>query len=280
MRRMKRRHLLWLLPLLTTAADAWAWGLYTHVYFAQALVWLVPVAHPAFAAAARRFPRRVMAGACLPDLALVGPLLRHDAFDVSHDWSTAAEVLAAARSDEDRALALGFASHLLSDIYAHNHFVPAHEIVWADVPVATHAACEWALDHHVAPQLMATPRALLKSEQGAMAGWVAGRFGCRSATAYKAIGALAAADGLLRFSGLPQLAFHAGRLADPRTLRRFGHYLSHTTRHLGQMDRLIAGEAPRWLANPERHQARAELAGMPSRLLRSRLPMPEDVFAT
>lgn len=275
---MKRR-LLWLIPLLVTASDAWAWGLYTHVYFAQALVWLVPVVHPAFAAAARRFPRLVMAGACLPDLALVGPLARTDVFDETHDWAIAAQVLAAARSDEERALAMGFASHLLTDIFAHNHFVPAHEIVWADLPMVTHAACEWALDHHIAAQLNAGPAALLKAEQGVIAGWVAAQFGCTSSAAYKSVGALAGADSFLRRSCLPNLAFHVGSRLDRRMLRRFNHYLTHTVRRLGQMDRLIAGEEPRWLANPERHTARDELSGVPSRLLRSRLPMPADVFA-
>src|SRR5690606_6657322 len=165
-RRCKLRFLFCLPPLLMTAGDALAWGLYTHVWFAQSLLWLVPLADPRFRAAARKLPALVMAGACLPDLALVRGIARSGQFGDSHEWELAAMQIEKAGSDEARALALGYASHLLTDIFAHNHFVPAHENVWADIPVATHASCEWALDHHVRPQLFATPGALLEREQG------------------------------------------------------------------------------------------------------------------
>ena len=45
--------LLWAVPLLFSSADAWAWGLYTHVYFAQLILWTVPLLDPRFRAALR-----------------------------------------------------------------------------------------------------------------------------------------------------------------------------------------------------------------------------------
>ncbi|HWU85507.1 MAG TPA: hypothetical protein VN028_09225, partial [Rhodocyclaceae bacterium] len=84
-RRFPWHTLLWLPALLLTASDANAWGLYTHVWFAQSLLWLVPVADPRFRAAARKLPQLVMAGACLPDLALVAGVVRSQRFDASHD---------------------------------------------------------------------------------------------------------------------------------------------------------------------------------------------------
>jgi hypothetical protein len=273
------RHVLWLVPLLLTAGDAWGWGLYTHVYFAQALLWLAPLADPRARTAMRRLPRLVLAGACLPDLALTDVRAKTPVFDASHEWETAARLLATASCDEERALSLGFACHMLTDIFAHNHFVPAHEFVWFDAHAATHAACEWAMDHHVRRDLYVRPADLLEAERDAMTAYVAGAFDCSTAHAESALAMLGGAERLLRRSGLPALAWHAGKAGDRRMLRRFAHYLSHTTRHLRQMDRLLGGERPRWVANPCRHAARAALAQVPARLLRARLPMPSDVFA-
>lgn len=274
-----KRHWLWLIPLLGSALDAHAWGLNTHVFFAQALLWLAPIAHPAFSQAARRFPRLLMAGACLPDLVLVSPLAKTNAFEPTHEWETAARLLKDAEDDESRALALGFASHLLADIFAHNHFVPAHEIVWADIPFVTHVACEWALDHHLRERVYGHPAELLGENAEVIAGFVSANFACTRETALKAVRCLSKADRLLRTSGLPAVAFHVGRLVDKRMMRRFSHYLGNTVLRMGQMDRLIAGEKPQWHANPARHIPRAELATVPARLLHLRLPMPSDVFA-
>jgi hypothetical protein len=145
----KRTALLGSVPLLLFAGDALAWGLYTHVYFAQLLVWAVPLLDPTLRRAVRRFPARLMAGACLPDLALVGSTARTRAFDDSHRWETAHALLQAADDDETRACAVGAISHLWVDIIAHNHFVPAHEHLWWNVPMLTHAASEWAMDRQL-----------------------------------------------------------------------------------------------------------------------------------
>lgn len=270
--------LLWLPALLLTAGDAFAWGLYTHVWFVQSLLWLVPLADPRFRQAARKLPRLVMAGACLPDLALVRGIARSEQFGNSHDWELAAMQIARADSDEARALALGYASHLLTDIFAHNHFVPAHESVWADVPVLTHASCEWALDHHVAAQLFATPGQVLGAERTRIVVYLQEAFACPADEAMRLLNALARADRLLRFSRLPALAHATGRVADRRMLRRFNHYLDQTVRRLPQINALLAGECPQWSANPPHHLAHAAIAEQSMQALRSRLSLPSDVF--
>ena len=85
------RNIYWLLPLLLHSADANAWGLVTHVYFAQWLIWATPLLDPRLRQAIQRFPELVMAGACLPDLALVSPSFRH-----THQWPICQEILLAA----------------------------------------------------------------------------------------------------------------------------------------------------------------------------------------
>jgi len=272
------RHLVYFCLLLAFSADAWAWGLQTHTYFAQALIWLVPIADPRLRRAAARLPRLVLAGAALPDLVLMSGR-RIPALADSHEWATAARLLHRAGSDEERALALGFASHLLTDIIAHNHFVPAHERVWFDAPLLTHVASEWAMDRYIAGQLFVQPAVLLAAERETVVRYVADTFDCRPEDAGATLQALERAERLLRCSGLPTLAYRIGQAADRRLDRRFQHYLTHTVRRLDQINRLAAGERPALAANPCRYRAQEALATMPDRLLRGRLPLPTDLFA-
>jgi len=270
---------LWLaLPALVQAADALAWGLYTHVYFAQLLIWAVPLADPALRRAVRRFPARVMAGACLPDLAIVGRTSGTPAFSASHDWDTAHALLERARDDEARACAIGAISHLWVDIIAHNHFVPSHEHLWGHVPTLTHAACEWAMDHHIAHQLFHPPARLLAADDWLVA-HVAEQFDCSPVHARRALKQLAGAEALLRGSRLPALLYAAARRADRHLGERFDYYLQETTRRLPQFNRVLAGEAPAWSADcPPLAVSRERMAAHERDTLKTRLPLPVDLF--
>jgi hypothetical protein len=276
---MSWRRILYCGLLLTFSVDAWAWGLQTHGFFAQSLLWLVPLSDPRLRRAASKLPQLVLAGAALPDLVLTGAG-QIPALESSHEWETAARLLAEAGSDEERALALGFSSHLLTDIIAHNHFVPAHEMVWFDVPLLTHVASEWAMDHQIRGQLFAEPATLLVREKNVIEAYVAQSFGGSIAQAGSAVRGLARAERWLRRSGLPALAYSVARTADRRLDRRFRHYLAHTVRQLPQINRLAAEEQPHWGANPCPTRAKAALAAVPDRLLRTRLPLPADLFAS
>jgi hypothetical protein len=171
-------HWRWLIPLLLYSADAHAWGLCTHVYFAQLLLWAVPLTDPRYRAAAKAFPHLVLAGACLPDLSLLGRHLGARQLDGTHLWEHPHALLDAANGDAERAIALGYASLLLVDVIAHNHFVPAHEKMWLDVPLATHVAAEWAMDHHIVAQLFTHPSELMRQHRNALAHYVARHFNC------------------------------------------------------------------------------------------------------
>ena len=86
------------LALCILSFDANAWGLATHVHFAQSLTWAIPLSIPALSIAVRRFPAWVLAGACLPDLALFGRRCGTRAFDRNHQWRTARRLLDGAHS--------------------------------------------------------------------------------------------------------------------------------------------------------------------------------------
>jgi len=236
------------LPLLAFAGDALAWGLQTHLFFAQHVLLLVPLADPDFRRAALRFPRLVLAGACLPDLSLAGRALGTAAFSRNHLWSNARRYCAAA-CDEERAVAVGYASHLLADVVAHNRFVPEHEARIADVSYATHALCEWAMDEHLRSAVFAAPADLLDAERHLLAAIVARRSACTDATALRAILFLAHAEAMLRKSRLPRLCRAVMRRLDHLLSPRLDAYARETARALAPICTLLEGVAPD--ADPE-----------------------------
>jgi zinc dependent phospholipase C len=256
----------WTLPLAIYSADALAWGLYTHVYFAQLLIWAIPLADPRFRRAVQRFPELLLAGACLPDTALMSRIAGAPELNTTHQWSGARRMLAGAEDDEALALAVGYASHLLTDIIAHNHFVPAHEGLWFDYPVLTHAACEWAMDAHVAPQLFALPGDLLTRYRSRLACHAAVFLRCPRRAAARALTCLGNGERFLRATCVPHAVRRGARALDKRTSRRFDYYAAETARRLTQINRLIAGDAPAW--NPELDRSRDP---------RGR-PLPRDLF--
>lgn len=270
---------LYVLPLVLQSGDALAWGLATHVYFAQLLIWSIPLLDPALRRAVSRFPRLVMAGACLPDLALVGPRLDCDAFNDTHRWASAHHLLRGARDDDERALAVGYASHLLVDVIAHNHFVPAHEKLWLDLPWLTHVAVEWAMDAHLHRHAFAHPGELLLGEELLVADFAARAFGTPGFTAQKAVRCLGRADRALRRSRLPQLCYRLMRLDD--TLRgRFDDYIHATGQRLGQLNRVLNLEAPAWEAEMNCPLLKRDRLRAFNRAdLRALLPLPQDLFA-
>ncbi|MBI5753187.1 MAG: zinc dependent phospholipase C family protein [Hydrogenophilales bacterium] len=276
------RHRPWcfiLIPLLLHSAEALAWGLATHLYFSQLLLWAVPLLDPRLRAAAKRLPHLVLAGSCLPDLALVGRVAKTGAFEDTHHWAQAARLLAHAGSDEARAIALGYASHLFVDVIAHNHFVPAHERMWLKLPMVTHAMSEWAMDAHIARHLFAMPPRLLRDHHATLARYITAEFDCDAAEAERALVYLRHATAFLYGSRAHRLLYVGAASLDRRLARRFDYYVTETAARLPQINRLLVGEAPSWradLACPERtghlrHLSRDEARGT--------LPLPASLFA-
>jgi hypothetical protein len=272
-------HLAWLIPLLLYSSDALAWGLYTHVYFAQQLVWAIPLADTRFRRAVYAFPGWVLAGACLPDLSLTGQHAGTHDFKQTHQWDTARRLLEQACCDEERAIALGFASHLLVDIIAHNHFVPAHEKMWLNVPILTHASCEWAMDAHVKNHVFNSPANLLRRNQHVLAYFAAAHFQCDPIKARRAIMLLAHGDAVLRGSRLADGLYHTGRVLDRNLKRRFNYYLRETSRRLVQINHVIEGRNPVWHAEPPLPRlAHDRVRSHTLRQINCHLPLPLDLF--
>lgn len=252
---MRARFFWCALPLALFAPDALAWGLQTHVFLAQWLLAAAPFADPQIRAAVQRLPRLVLAGACLPDLALAGRALGLCAFRRAHQWSTLRR-LAAACWDEERAMAAGYASHLLADVVAHNRFVPEHERRILDLPHVTHAICEWAMDHHVMPALEVQPAVLLVEEMPLLSGAAARVFRCPERTARRALGFLAGAERSLRVSRLPGLCSRTLRLLDGDTAPYLDTYLDDARGLVRQVEAVLQGAEPRLQPEPDQEIAK------------------------
>ena len=209
-------------------------------------------------AADANYAKLVLAGACLPDLALVGSVIGTHAFRRSHQWSTLRRIAAVPLCDEDSALAFGYATHLLADVVAHNYFVPEHEHRIARVQYLTHAACEWAMDDFLRPWVYAAVVDLFAAERAALTDFVEDRFRCGKALARRAVDMLGRADGVLRASPLPRLCRRALRLFDCSLVPRFEAYVRETSARLGHLEEVLNGAEPVWDAEPARDAAPRE----------------------
>jgi hypothetical protein len=233
----------WLLPLILQSQDANAWGLVTHLYFAHSLLWAMPLLDPRLRQAIQRFPELVMAGACLPDLSLVSPTFRE-----THQWRHAYGLLSRAHTDEETAIAIGYASHLYVDVIAHNHFVPAHEAMWIESSMMTHIASEWAMDAHLAPLMAHTPGKLLDRHANALAAFISPSFSCEPEHTEKALRRLGKADRLLRFSRLPGMIYRSMRMLDRRVFTHFVYYIAKTQTAIKDIHIVLQGIQPHWEA--------------------------------
>jgi hypothetical protein len=248
-----KRGLSLFLLLALFAHDAHAWGLQTHLFFAQWVLVALPFADRELRAAVARLPRLVLAGACLPDLALAGRAIRTPAFRRTHRWATLRRLAAAPRSDEERALLAGYASHLVVDVLAHQHFVPEHEARIARIEHVTHALAEWAMDDYVRSSVFTSVFEVLDSEEPLLADFLERRFGCDEALARRALRWLARADRWLRASPVPRLCRALARGFDRDLPPRFEAYAGASLARLGAIEAALAGRFSDWSGlDPER----------------------------
>jgi Zinc dependent phospholipase C len=254
MRHMKMnfaRKFVWAIPLSFYALDANAWGLYTHVYFSQYLLLTVPLLgakqlHQKILQAIQQYPNLVLAGACLPDLAIVSK-----AFNTTHQWRISEQMLAAARTEQELAIAVGYSSHLFVDVIAHNHFVPAHEAKWENKNIVTHIASEWAMDAYVAKQLDHKPHQLIRQHLTVLTEFVAPIFKVPSKTTKTSLNRLAFLDQLLRLTKIAPIILWTLKKRDSEFIKNLHYYLGKTEIALSHFHHALQGKRPNW--EPELH---------------------------
>lgn len=237
------QHLVWLMPIFFHANEANAWGLVTHVYFAHSLLWAMPLLDPRLRKAIQSFPDLVMAGACLPDLAIISKRYRK-----THDWKYAHALLEHAKNEEELAIAIGFVSHLYIDVIAHNHFVPAHEEMWSDKGMLAHISSEWAMDAHLSPLLSRSPGSLLSANADKLAQFIAPQFACGIKETKRLILKLSFWDKVLRTFKIPNLIYHTSRILDKRVDKHFIYYIAKTQVAIADIGIVLSGKKPTWEA--------------------------------
>jgi Zinc dependent phospholipase C len=272
--------LLWCFPLLAYAADANAWGLYTHLFFSQWLILSTPLVGTAslsskIQAAMKKFPQLVLAGACLPDLAVISK-----AFHTTHLWDKAELMLNNAKTEQEIAIAIGYCSHLFVDVIAHNHFVPAHEASWKNKTVITHIASEWAMDAHIARQVQHCPHHLILTNIEVLTQFIAPNFGISPKLTKRKLRLLAWLDGLLRVTQLSPLILQFLKINDAEFVQNLNYYVAKTSHALDDFHHALKGIMPSW--QPElKHLSAAELIDWRTQCLgdlRLRMLTPVDYY--
>ncbi len=245
--------LLWATPISFYALDANAWGLYTHIYFSQCLLLASPLLDPKIQQAIKRFPKLVLAGACLPDLAIISK-----SFNTTHQWHISEHMVGTANTEEEIAIAVGYSSHLFVDVIAHNHFVPAHEAKWLNKSILTHIASEWAMDAHIARHLAHTPHQLISSHIDVLCKFVTPRFNVHPKLVKANLRRLASLDKALRFSHISSLLLWVLKIRDLEFVKNLNYYLTKTEHALEHFHHAMQGLRPNW--EPElNHLSAAEL---------------------
>jgi len=300
----------WWLPFCLYSLDANAWGLMTHIYFAHSLLWAMPLLDPRLQKVIKAFPELVMTGACLPDLTVVS-----EHFSETHQWHLANKLLDSAKTDEETALAIGFASHLYVDVIAHNHFVPAHEASWfqsnqfkrhilfkvVSYPhlkrlnpfkslkiskwfthsAMTHISSEWAMDAHLTPLIPKTPTQLLTAHQNLIIDFITPHFRCSHVQTRTAVKRLSFWDGLLRSCKLPHAIYHAARYFDPNLFKHFVYYIARTQNAINHIGPALNGVKPHFEAELNISDAQALTDWREACLANLHLmhPIPIDYYA-
>lgn len=265
---------LWLVPLIAYQQEAHAWGLVTHLYFADSLLWSMPLLDPRLQAIIKKFPQLVMAGACLPDLAVVS-----QKFHGNHHWQHIPQMLNTIDSEKETAIAIGYISHLYVDVIAHNHFVPAHEAMFAHESIITHIAVEWAMDAKLSPLMKSKPSQLLQQHHNELLNFCVKHFHVDTPNCRRAIKQLAFWDKVLRVVQLPQMIYLGMRLFNRNVKQNFIYYIAKTQTALDQFGSIFSGQQPAW--QPElasQHASMSEWRLICLEHLKHHHPVPIDYF--
>lgn len=116
------------LAVLAIPSAAWAWGPVTHLAHGAAVLADLTILTAGLQQILRRHRLAYLYGCVGADITQAKKYTRAQQAHC-HSWTVGWSVLAHARTDEQRAFAFGYLTHLAGDCYAHNHFVPTQLVV-------------------------------------------------------------------------------------------------------------------------------------------------------
>ena len=141
-----------------SADAALAWGPVTHVHLASQLLSEAGAIGVGMMALIARHAKHFLYGNIAADVVFGKRLskVKHSC----HKWSTAWDLLEAARTDEQQVFAYGYLTHLAADVVAHNKYVPWQLLMTRTTMNFGHIFWEMRADGHVEsgcwPQLQET----------------------------------------------------------------------------------------------------------------------------
>ncbi|GAU07480.1 zinc dependent phospholipase C family protein [Desulfoplanes formicivorans] len=148
MRQTIRILFLGILILLVFAPMAHAWGIGVHMAIGNHILDHLGLIAPAIAAVLTKHPRSFLYG-CLSADIFIGKGCRTTSTH-SHNWSVGNRLLDLAPSDQLKAYAYGYLSHLAADTVAHNFYVPNMLAMTPGSGKWNHVYIEMQADMHVA----------------------------------------------------------------------------------------------------------------------------------
>ena len=146
------------LALVALPGNALAWGIGIHLQIGSQIL-AQPQALPgALQALLAAYPQDFLYGCISADITL-GKKFTHY-LNHCHSWGIGKRVLAAARSDAQKACAYGYISHLAADTVAHSYFVPCKMIHTFNTTLLKHAYWEMRFEAGVSPEVWALARSV------------------------------------------------------------------------------------------------------------------------
>lgn len=142
--------------------DAWAWGPVAHIDYASEVLRHGALLQPAIRDLIQKHPRDFLYGAIAADIIVWKNLA--DAHRHCHAWPNGFALFHNARDDGQRALALGFISHLAADIVAHNYYIPFKMLKNLHARYFTHVYWEVKFDSFLDPVHYQTAAALANGD--------------------------------------------------------------------------------------------------------------------
>lgn len=145
---------------LLVPTDAWAWGIGMHL---QVGSWLLDNLHQLpvhLRTLLAAYPHDYLYGCISADITL-GKKHTHY-MKHCHSWRMGKKILAAAKTDAQRACALGYLSHLAADCIAHSYFVPYKLMLTYNSALLKHTYWEVRFEAHVDPQIWPLARIIAR----------------------------------------------------------------------------------------------------------------------
>ncbi|MBX6362443.1 MAG: zinc dependent phospholipase C family protein [Gemmatimonadetes bacterium] len=133
-----------LVLLLLLPEPAWAFGPATHIFLGEHLLGSLSLLPEWIRALLQAYPNSFLYGSVAADISFAKkyvPAGRH-----CHYWHVGEEIFDAAANDRQRAVAIGYLSHLAADTIAHNFFVPRQLLITSSTKALGHSYWEARLD--------------------------------------------------------------------------------------------------------------------------------------